>query len=407
MKENKFEKIITYIYILCAIEFSGNLVFIATNQIKYNIVFMIFSVLYGIFVVGHIRIQKDNFLVLIIISLLLVCSMVLGINENISSYFNLIFTLVLALIFATNISIEKFSSYYINIIAFFSMCSLIFWIIGLIMPQFYNFFSSFPNLIMEFEDTKPRTYVNVFYLHTYIVQYGFGTGVITGYPRNNGIFWEPGAYQFFLVLAMILLNESPIDKNKKFLFNILFTATVFTTGSTTGLLCLLILLFVYMIMLCFTEKKFESSKLQFISMLLIIISIPIIINLIPSLMDIFDKIQSETSKTGYISDRTGFAAFDYILANIKTLLFGYGVAGRTALTVTTHNTYLYYALIAGLPLAVIFLIALLMNLRKCFVHYICAWIVIMLSFSSENYILYFLPLSALFWHSNDYIEYGP
>lgn len=77
----------------------------------------------------------------------------------------------------------------------------------------------------------------------YSLLYTWGThGIIT--HRNSGPFWEPGAFQGFLVLAMLMLLyqvDAGTVKHRKFAL-ILILITVLTTQSSTGYVILIILI---------------------------------------------------------------------------------------------------------------------------------------------------------------------
>ena len=64
--------------------------------------------------------------------------------------------------------------------------------------------------------------------------------------RNIGIFWEPGMYQGFLIFTMLLIAlDDKKDKNE-FLKQVLLGITVLSTQSTTGLLLIPFVVFVYL-----------------------------------------------------------------------------------------------------------------------------------------------------------------
>ncbi len=82
----------------------------------------------------------------------------------------------------------------------------------------------------------------------------FAIGIVfnflTGIPeRNCGIFWEPGIFATYLILAIVFeifaIKREPNAKKKKIIHIIIFTIGVFTANSTAGFLlitlCLLLL----------------------------------------------------------------------------------------------------------------------------------------------------------------------
>lgn len=59
--------------------------------------------------------------------------------------------------------------------------------------------------------------------------------------RNLGIFWEPGAFQTYVILA--LLYE--LFVGKRVLPRVIYTVTILTTLSSTGIVCLLLIWIIY------------------------------------------------------------------------------------------------------------------------------------------------------------------
>lgn len=64
-------------------------------------------------------------------------------------------------------------------------------------------------------------------------------------PRNWGVFWEPGAYQAYLCLA-ILVDMFFLKNTKPYNF-LIFAITIMSTLSTTGIICLGLIMLLYVL----------------------------------------------------------------------------------------------------------------------------------------------------------------
>lgn len=160
--------------------------------------------------------------------------------------------------------IEKYvyCNIYISIITTISIISLINYSVTFNFPNSVNFLAQH----IQIGDTT--FIVSPFYT------WGFDSYI---YPRNAGPFWEPGAFQGFILIALImLLYYKNMIKLYKWKILIL-VLTLITTQSTTGyiILSLICIFFWNDILKLFSVKKekFKSVKKMF---LLPLISICII-----------------------------------------------------------------------------------------------------------------------------------
>lgn len=82
--------------------------------------------------------------------------------------------------------------------------------------------------------------------------------------RNSGVFWEPGAFAGFLILAMLMLLHSGENHKRARAKMLILVVTLLTTRSTTGyILLVLILVAMYRdFMLLFTQGR-KSSVFNF------------------------------------------------------------------------------------------------------------------------------------------------
>lgn len=108
--------------------------------------------------------------------------------------------------------------------------------------------------------------------------------------RNNAIFYEPGAYQIYLIAAIFVLAFSnvSIPKKNRLVFFAILAVTLFTTGSTTGFLMFGFLLFVILLKSQLLTKKLKVGVVAL--GVIMMLSSPLFLNEI-----IVEKLESYTS----------------------------------------------------------------------------------------------------------------
>lgn len=198
---------------------------------------------------------------------------------------------------------EYFVNYYIKIILFFCVVSLIgFFLnsIGMILPY------------ISIESTKLDG-GNIYRVSSviYTQLYNLNAGGIT--LRNCGPFWEPGAYQGFLNLAIALLILSTGHRDRRFyiLFAI-FSVAVITTFSTGGY----VVLSCNILYLILTEMNIRrENKVLIVTGLLLIFLLAFL-----SIDFLYDKISKDDGRLGVSLDDLG---------DTIHLLFGYGYSADT------------------------------------------------------------------------------
>jgi hypothetical protein len=233
---------------------------------------------------------------------------------------NLAFLFVLARsillpFFLLSITKRSFISVYINIIVFFSITSLLFWVLSNLYPNFYEFTGTIPQNYST--DLLPDNN-KMFIIYTYerVTTYGI--------IRNPGPTWEPGGWAVFLTLALIL--NMMRSKRLFTVKNVLFIANIITTFSTTGYLGLA-LIFMYFLMYSKT-----------INPLLKVIAVPIFLilflNFYRSSEFMSQKIQNniENAKTRNITETRSGRFFT--LRKAALTFARYPISGRGLISAT-------------------------------------------------------------------------
>lgn len=149
---------------------------------------------------------------------------------------------------------EHFIETYVNVLVFLALFSLV----GYTTDIFHLFEGAVHNL--------PRVgdmgYEGVFYLYRNPHHL----------DRNNGIFFEPGAYQAFLnaALFMLFFVKTEFTNKKKYTYIAILTAALITTFSTTGLL-----IFSVMLSLFFYRSDLltVAGKIKIVGIIIVIVSV--------------------------------------------------------------------------------------------------------------------------------------
>lgn len=243
--------------------------------------------------------------------------------------------------------------------------------------------------------------------------YGWQTTMDNGYvynyffERNAGPFWEPGAFQGFLVIAIFfLLNYKEAFKHKSIIMIVLLI-TLLTTQSTIGYIVFLISLLGFSkdyvkclfgkIKLLNNRKK--TNMLIYIISLLFIIFVGYIILLSGNISNKFDD-----NNGSYIERKTDIneslaVLFDNILIGI-----GFASSSEIVFTSVSATTILYIATYYGLPFTIYYLYRFMCGCKSLYepnsflkkVVLLVSFIIILMSET-----LYLLPIYAIFLFSTD------
>ena len=223
--DRNFNRVISAIILVIGgfigIKFVANKIII--NRMEYRIVLF--------FIISNIFTMMGNFEISII-------------------YFKYIALVLIAFYFVQQQSIEKTSAIVVNIMVLLSVISLLF----MLIIMFYGKITSFSMVTTENSKVQYYNYL-IFFCPNLLKNITF---------RNQGIFWEPGLYASYLLIAMMLeINFSEKTKIWKIL---ILAITLFTTLSTAGILMLPLVILL-------SIERFVRKKYVSYLFLLIIITI--------------------------------------------------------------------------------------------------------------------------------------
>ena len=131
----------------------------------------------------------------------------------------------------------KLFNYLVNIIYATTLYTLFIWFLQNVIPSFYSYLVGLSYLVYNNIETCSRYGALLFYT---IQCRGEIDLFIYTFQRNSGLYHEPGAFAYWLIMGIALnsiINNKMFDKK-----NIVMIFALITTFSTTGYLALFVLL---------------------------------------------------------------------------------------------------------------------------------------------------------------------
>lgn len=252
MKKEIYNDILDYIIVTIIIVISGAVIYQNYNQ-EFLLLSYTFFITIFLFRNKKITFNKKNLTIIFLIVILLLINYLFNIDSGgFSKYISYILRFTMPFILIKIISFENFKNKYCNIVYWLSICSLILYFMLIINPSFVN---SLPKI----KDFSGRIFGNAG-LYVYMIP-------IQNSYRNNSIFWEAGAFQVIVNLALFFnLFISNIKSKKK---TIIYSITIISTTSTIGYILLVLNVGIYIL----KNKKNKIIKYYiFIAFILIVIT---------------------------------------------------------------------------------------------------------------------------------------
>lgn len=303
--------------------------------------------------------------------------------------------------FAIALSIDKrnFLNAFKKIVYVICIISIITEVIAYVFPSIFSIFPKVYNTVgNEFK----------FFILGSIETIEIGKEFI----RANGIFWEPGAFAIYIVINLIfeLFNNNP--NIKRIIINII---ALLITFSTTGYVCLIVLLITFLLSKNNTFTRIKAKKVVVFS--LIIFSFLFIFFQFNLYDVIFGKIISGNSSAG--SRFSSF--FNGISLSIKNPIFGLGentVAEMEKYISTTTtwyknggnnitNTIIGYMASYGIPFAILMLIGSLnffTDIGSNKFESLMLFLVLMLCYMGERFFSFFPFIFVFYGFSSSKIK---
>lgn len=313
MKKN-FEQLIEYFLITIIIYMSGSIFFIAYNYERaVKSIFFITIVIVMFKIKAFIRtINIKIILILIVLIISMMLTIIINNEQNINSYISIGIQICIAIMYGNLIKYESFKNKYINIMLFFSIVSIVFYIL-----QHIN-----PNIIYKFKYVKGIASLDYYnaYIHVYGKSLGYANNTLVLFDRNMSIFWEPGCFQAFLNLSLFFilndLQEGKFIKKNKLKLSILIIALI-TTYSTTGYIILTMLIINY------RKNIVDNINYLFPLIFILIIFGLLIININEIRIGfMINKVVKEFTNWEILKSRISLQDLEWMFYNGKINIFG-------------------------------------------------------------------------------------
>lgn len=196
---------------------------------------------------------------------------------------------------------NKFAEYYSDIIYFFC-------IVSLLCFTYNHLFGVLPYIDLGESMDGGKNYRVTSLVYTQL----YNLNVHQLCFRNCGPFWEPGAFQGFINLAIIIELLVNKDRDKRWYIRMLvFVISVITTYSTGGY----IVLTLNVIFFLFSNYKLKRSSKIILAVAFLLVALYVFFK-----TDfLYDKLSNDQSRLGVSSE-------DLFSGNLLHILFGYGLA---------------------------------------------------------------------------------
>lgn len=256
LTKNSIVVFINYLMVLVAVLFSKTMYFGVEIASTFQFFFYIVCILGFFLCKGSVRTLKKNLTIVFGVGILLSIQ-IFNISSFASDGVNTILGLLLKFFscafLAASMNQRRFRECYINIMCFIALTSFPFFFISIVSPELAKSLAS-----TSFHWTNA-------YEYSWFYTWGRGGNII---QRNGGPFWEAGAFQGFLILALLFLMHSVKNDDldtwgiksarKKF---VLFCITILTTKSTTGYILLMaVVMFFYNDVIRILDVKNKNKK---------------------------------------------------------------------------------------------------------------------------------------------------
>lgn len=343
-KKTKFQTIINYTFIILIILQSGTTLFYGFN-IGY--LFPLIFFLYLVYSNQNKLLNIKTIVFLFLTSILLIYHhLEFGSNIKVETIQFLGFLSVLIIV---NFDKENYVKYLFHIIYALSLSSLIIWI-GL------QFSESLKSILISFGNSIPKYSGanNFFLLHndneTSINALIYHINFYDNF-RNNSLFYEPGRFTIFIILALSIhlfyYNQKLLDFK-----SITLILAIISTFSTTGYIALLLILYI----------KGSTMKISRINKYFLLILIGLLTYFIFQLDFMLNKI---TEESGSDTESSRFFAFLYHMDLVNQRPFA-GFGSYFPELLLSPNGISFFILKYGYLYFILFLYALFMTCIKIF-----------------------------------------
>lgn len=226
---NAYKNVVNFFLVLNIVLLSKTVFFGNLHEKEVSYIFVIITV----FLLLFTRVDKKNLIRANVMLLLFGIDIIINVFQMDNGITLVVRGMIKSLlpisIITSYMTKEEFVIHYVNIICGFALISIIFVSIANFSPQYVEFLSS--NIVAGDHPYK------IFPLYTW------GWNEI--FKRNSGPFWEPGAFQGFINIAILLIIFYMDNIKKAKTKIIILIITLLTTQSTTGYIVFLMILVIF------------------------------------------------------------------------------------------------------------------------------------------------------------------
>lgn len=333
-KDTKQSNIVLFLLIFLSCSFATQM-----NVLNSSITILIW-VATIVFLLFHIRkVSKRVALAAVFVLLSFWISFIVYEESTLNSLYITV-AVVSAFLYVCVYSIDVFINSFRSVMKAICIISLVFFVLYLVFPSLNDRF------IVYNSDGWKYSYLLIFVKQSALY-------------RNSGLFWEPGAFQTFISLALLF---EIMSKNYKIFNIVLFVVTLITTFSTAGFFSLLLLLIIPLL-----NNKVKNNKLKlFVASIIVVGGFLIYYNqsflFDRSNTSAFGKLIMFMENTEYLTNTASSASIRYFsvvkpleifinspiigvgIKNLKDLTYNY-VGGMV--TCTFVNWFAAYGILMG------------------------------------------------------------
>lgn len=265
---------------------------------------------------------KGNLIILYLLFIFFLSVSSIFNQDSISSFITAILAITSGFLIAVSVSKKDFVTSFTRIMYFLSCYSIVVFFLSII-------FSKFPLLFPKIIDGRSSAHWMIF---AFIRP---ATKWVT--VRNQSIFWEPGVFQTYLILAFLLEVSLYGLVRKKYI--IAYILALVTTMSTTGYIALLLAIIVWLVEI---NQKGKLKHIKIIISFIVIISTCLLIfSILPQghANRTFDKIKDLLN--GDSSNISVIARIESVLNTFRAValnpIIGIGSHGLSTLSASSYG----------------------------------------------------------------------
>ena len=298
----------------------------------------------------HMKINKLQHVVALVFCIFLLSNKLFTDDPSAFSMV-LIVLIAIAFVFTQLLSFDEFVNYYTKAMVILCLYSVI---CTYTVIFFNDFFSALLPTFVHIGNNMKFIDAGFCFIHSpmYGVDY-----------RNYSVFTEPGVYQFYINLAMMLdLWSSKADKYK-YIRILIYIITLISTFSTTGIIVGLMIICAYLTQKRNVDNRKRNLKVPIIITILIAIGCYYIM---PELNNLINYSIAKLAGGGSYNSRTG-SLLAYLFAWLEKPIIGWGyTAGTTEAaqlylsqytehnTNTTFSNFAFFGLLYGALYLILF-----------------------------------------------------